>query len=233
MPYSHNGTPEQTVLRSMCRAWTLWNIPMGRIVQGTYDPRKKLKGLYRRGHHMRECIVMASFIIIPLYTLHTLCRVGSSDFLRSLCFVWFWFGLKILRLVYKKAFFKTLNGSILFDFLTSKKIASSLIRVFKKYSSKLDAKGIERSWILLWFQKCVKLFHSRNSQRFFLRKTLFAISLKNLIFCKNCFPFFLIQALCTFFKSAQNSASVYTLCGLFSEDKRSNKIETIQYFKNA
>jgi hypothetical protein len=92
MPHSHNGTPEQTVLRSMCRVWTLWNIPMG------------LKRLYRRGHYMRECIVMASFIIIPLNTLHTLCTVGSSDFPISLCFMEFWFGLEIRRLVYKKAF---------------------------------------------------------------------------------------------------------------------------------
>ncbi len=36
--------------------------------------------------------------------------LGPSDFPRSLCFMWFWFGLEILRLVYKKAFFKILNG---------------------------------------------------------------------------------------------------------------------------
>jgi hypothetical protein len=39
--------------------------------------------------------------------------------------------------------------SILFDLLTFKKVAPSLIRVEKKVSSKLGAKGIKRSGILL------------------------------------------------------------------------------------
>ncbi len=49
----------------------------------------------------------------------------------------FSFGLEILRLVYKKAFFKILIGFyiqyILFELLTSKKTAPSLIRVLKKF----------------------------------------------------------------------------------------------------
>jgi hypothetical protein len=40
--------------------------------------------------------------------------VGSSDFdiffRNSICFMCFWFGLEILRLVYKKVFFEILNG---------------------------------------------------------------------------------------------------------------------------
>ncbi len=60
------------------------------------------------------------------------CRIGSSDFPRSLCFVWFWFVLEILRLVYKKVFFKILIDFYLiwaFNFQKN----STLIRVEKKF----------------------------------------------------------------------------------------------------
>ncbi len=43
------------------------------------------------------------------FHLH-ICTLGSSDFPRSLCFIWFWFSLEILRLVYKKVFLKILIG---------------------------------------------------------------------------------------------------------------------------
>jgi hypothetical protein len=75
----------------------------------------------------------------------------------------FWFGPEILRLVYKKAFFEILNFSILFDLLSSEKIASF--------------------------------------------DTLFAQFLRN------------------FFQL------LYGTVLLFLEVKRSNKIETVQYFK--
>jgi hypothetical protein len=41
----------------------------------------------------------------------------------------FWFGLEILRLVYKKVFFKI----FLFDLLSSKKVTPPLIRVEKNF----------------------------------------------------------------------------------------------------
>jgi hypothetical protein len=47
----------------------------------------------------------------------------------------FWFGLEILRLVYKKVFFE---------------VAPPLIKVEKKISSKLGVQGIKRSGILRW-----------------------------------------------------------------------------------
>jgi hypothetical protein len=59
----------------------------------------------------------------------------------------FWFGLEILRLVYKKGFFKVLNSFYLILPFNFKKIAPSLIKV-KKNSSKLGAKDIKRSGIL-------------------------------------------------------------------------------------
>ncbi len=59
--------------------------------------------------------------------------VGSSDFTRSLCFMWFWFGLEILRLVYKKAFNKILNAFYLIWPFNFKKIAPSLYKSWKKF----------------------------------------------------------------------------------------------------
>ncbi len=59
--------------------------------------------------------------------------VGSSDFPRSLSFMWFLFRLEILRPVYKKCFKKYWMVSILFDLLTSKKTAPSLIQVETKF----------------------------------------------------------------------------------------------------
>ncbi len=103
-------------------------------------------------------------------SLQCTCTVGSSDFPRSLCFMWFWFGLEILRLVYKKAFFKILIGVHLIWALTSKKSSAAPYKSWKKMSSKLGVQGIKRSRILRWFQKCEELLRS---QRFFLRKTIF------------------------------------------------------------
>jgi hypothetical protein len=54
----------------------------------------------------------------------------------------FWFGLEILRLAYKKVFFKILNS--FYQLFTSKKIAPTLIKVEKKISSKLGAKGYQK-----------------------------------------------------------------------------------------
>ncbi len=77
-------------------------------------------------------------------------------------------------------------------------------------SSKLGAKGNKRSGILRWFQKCVELLRQKVSKDFFSEKHFFAKfhkSLKIQFFCKIFFPFCQTQHFCTFFKSAQNSAS--------------------------
>ncbi len=131
------------------------------------------------------------------------CGLGSSDFPtpRSLCFRWLWFGLEILRLVYKKRFLKYWTVSILFDLLTSNKIAPSHIRA-EKNSSKLGAKGIKRSRILCWFQKCVELFRQEVPKDFFSEKCSFEKlfkPLKNQFFFKNCFPLLLNSGLLHFF----------------------------------
>jgi hypothetical protein len=61
-------------------------------------------------------------------------REGSSDFdifLKFNILHVFWFGLEILRLVYKKAFFKNCTVSIFFN--PPKKVALPLIRPLKKF----------------------------------------------------------------------------------------------------
>jgi hypothetical protein len=54
--------------------------------------------------------LLASLAVSPGFAS----EVGSSDFdiffINPICFMCFWFGLEILRLVYKKAFFEILNG---------------------------------------------------------------------------------------------------------------------------
>jgi hypothetical protein len=73
-----------------------------------------------------------------------------------------WFGLDILRLVNKKAFFKILNGSILFDLLSSRKITTA----------KLSTIDINRSDFALISKRCRTLVLSKRGQKLY-RKTDF------------------------------------------------------------
>jgi hypothetical protein len=69
----------------------------------------------------------------------------------------------------------------------------------KKNSSKLGAKGIKRSGILRFFQKCVDILHQ---QDFFSEKVP-----EKSVFLYKIFPFCKTQDICTFLKSAQHYAS--------------------------
>jgi hypothetical protein len=158
--------------------------------------------------------------------------IGSSDFPRSLCFMWFWFGLEILRPVYKKAFFKILNGFYV---------------PYKNWNFffKLGAKGIKRNGILRWFQKCVELLRQEVPKDFFSEKRFLA--LKNSVFLYKFFsPFAKHETSAHFWNQRKIALLLIPYFSnfkefffisyegrwyFFSEDKRSNKIETIQYFK--
>jgi len=71
----------------------------------------------------------------------------------------FWFGLEILRLVYKKGFFKILNSFYLTWALTSKKSSAApykswkkclqhlAYRVSKKAEFCADFKNVQKSWV--------------------------------------------------------------------------------------
>ncbi len=125
--------------------------------------------------------------------------LGSSDFPKSLCFMWFWFGLEILRLVYKKAFLKIFY-SILFELLTLKRQH----RPFEELKKNLAL-----------ISKMCRTLVSRSSQRFFLRKTMFSKKSLKIHFFVIFSPFCQTQDFCTFLKSGQNSASFDTLYAQF------------------
>ncbi len=90
----------------------------------------------------------------------------------SICFMCFWFGLEILRLVYKNRFLKYWMASILFDLLSSEKSSTAPHKSWKKISSKLGIQGIKRSGILHWFQKCEEVLCSAKGKKIY-RKTEF------------------------------------------------------------
>ncbi len=78
----------------------------------------------------------------------------------------FWFGLEILRLVYKKVFFEYWTVSISFDLLSFEKSSAAPYKCWKKISLKLGVQGIKRNGILRWFQKCAEV-SSLVSKKFF------------------------------------------------------------------
>jgi hypothetical protein len=124
----------------------------------------------------------------------------------------FWFGLEILRLIYKKVFFEILNG-----FYPSKKEYKS----WKKISSKLGVQGIKRSGILHWFQKCAEVSSLAKWKKKFYRKTQFLGTwkiLQKIVFLRKIFGNFLTQEFYTFLKLAQNSASFDTLHAQFQRN---------------
>ncbi len=81
-------------------------------------PTRQKPGPYTRNWNQRHCkttknssysilMVKANIAVLGNYTL--LCTIESSDFSGSLWVRWIWFGIEILRLVYKKPFFKLLS----------------------------------------------------------------------------------------------------------------------------
>jgi hypothetical protein len=58
-------------------------------------------------------------------------------FRKSICFICVWLGLEILRLVYKKAFYKNIVGFLSYlTFYPQKKVAPALIRGEQKFLQK-------------------------------------------------------------------------------------------------
>ncbi len=143
----------------------------------------------------------------PTQWVFLACILGSSAFPRSLCFMWFWFGLEILRLVYKNAFFKILIGFYLiwaFNFQNNSTVST---KSWKKNFFKIWRAGYQKKQNFALISKMCRTLASKSSQRFFLRKIQF--------FCKIFFPFCQTRDFCTFLKSAQNSASFDTLHAQF------------------
>ncbi len=158
--------------------------------------------------------------ILP-YTLND-SAIESSDFdiflENSICFMCFWFGLEILRLVYLKSVFWNIERFLSYwTFYPPKKVALPLIKCWKKFLQNwanrvskevefgTDFKNVHKSRV---WQK----------EKFVYRKTDFLSTWK---FCKQVFLWekifgnFLMQEFYTFFKTTQNSASFDTLCVQF------------------
>ncbi len=87
----------------------------------------------------------------------------------------FWFGLEILRLVYKKCFLKYCTVSILFDLLSSEKSSTAPYKSWKKLF-KIVHKGYQRSGISLWFKKCAEVLSLSKGEKIFAEKLIFPAS---------------------------------------------------------
>ncbi len=87
--------------------------------------------------------------------------------------MWFWLGLEILRLVYKKRFFLILISFYLIWAFNYQKHSTITYKSWKKISSKLGVQGIKRSGILRWFTKFVELLRQEVSKDFFSEKSFF------------------------------------------------------------
>ncbi len=96
----------------------------------------------------------------------------------------FWFGLEILRLVYKKCFLKYWTVSIIFDLLSLEKSSAAPYENWKKISSKLAVHGVKRSGILRWSQKFGEVSSLAKGKKI-LQKNLIFRDLEN--FAKNRF----------------------------------------------
>ncbi len=113
------------------------------------------------------------------------CALGSSDFPKSLCFMWFLFGHEILRLFI--IFFKYWTVSVLFDILSSKnstapykswKNSLKLSTISKQVLFCADFKKVQ---LLLRLEVCKDFSHKNDFLLNFLRPYKF--------FCKH--PLFL------------------------------------------
>jgi hypothetical protein len=98
----------------------------------------------------------------------------------------FWFGLEILRLVYKKSVFWNFERFLSYlTFYLPKKVVPPLIRVEIFFSPKLAGWGIKRSGILRWFQKCAGVLSLAKGKKMLQKNWTFR-DLEN--FAKNRFP---------------------------------------------
>ncbi len=79
-------------------------------------------------------------IHVPRFTCLKREEYSDLNFFLKFKFLWFWFGLEILRSVYKDQFFKCWTVSVCFNINSEQKVAPSLLRV-EKISLKKLSKG--------------------------------------------------------------------------------------------
>jgi hypothetical protein len=100
------------------------------------------------------------------------CTLGSSDFeiffRNSICFMCFLFGLKILRLVYKKSVFWN-TERFLFDLLSSEKSSFAPYKSWKKFLQNWPYRVSKEAEFCADFKKVLSLTKGKN----FLHKNEF------------------------------------------------------------
>ncbi len=154
----------------------------------------------------------------------------------------FCFGIKILKLVYNKAFFEILNGFyLIWPFILRKKYCSfAPYKSWKKISSKLAVTGYQKKRNFTLISKmCRSLGFGQREKNFLQKNWIFRDFSKKLFFWEKLFRNFLMQEFYTFLKSAQNSASFDILCAqfwrYFSNSYKGQccflEVKTVQYFK--
>ncbi len=157
-------------------------------------------------------------------------------FRNTICFLCFWFGLDILRLVYKKVLFEILNGFYLILPLSFEKSSAAPYRGWKKAEFCADFKNVQKSRV--WQKR--KNFLQKNwffgtwnilQKIVFLRKNLWQLLGARVL------HIFEISAKFRFFWypahpiSKKFFSTLIRDSAVFLKVKSSNKIETDQYFK--
>ncbi len=84
-------------------------------------------------------------------------------FRNSICFMCFWFGLEILRLVYKKAFFEILNSFYLIWPFILRKSSTNPYKSWKKISFKLGVQGYQKKWNFALISKMSWVWQKRKN----------------------------------------------------------------------
>ncbi len=170
-------------------------------------------------------------------------------FRNSICFMCFWFGLEILRLVYKKAFFWNIERFLSYlTFYTPKKVALPLIRVEKKCLRNRAYRVSKEAEFCADFKNRLKSRVCQKEKKNYRKTEILGTwkILQKIVFLrKNLWDILDARVLHIFEISAKFRLFSYPLCpiwrnffstllrdgAVFLEVKRSKKIETVQYFK--
>ncbi len=111
--------------------------------------------------------------------------LGSSDFPRSLCFMWFWFGLEILRLVHKKVFFAKFSKSLKIQFFCKNFFPLCQTQDFCTFlKSAQNSASFDTLHAKFWRNF---FFNSYKGQCYFFRRITVQIRLKPFNISKNTF----------------------------------------------
>ncbi len=143
--------------------------------------------------------------------------------------MWFWFGLEILRLVYKKVFFFNIEQFLFYLTFLPPKNSTDPYKS-RKNVFKIERKGYQKKQNFTLISKMCRNLASRNSQRFFSLKNSFLLNFLSawkIRFSVNFFPLLLNSRLLHIFEISAKFRFFDTLCGQFWR----KSIEFLQKFQ--